>query len=60
MSLIRAWGGGLGPFDQAHLKINSNILSLDLHESILNSKLETKIRLNINFSMDLCIEHVVS
>jgi hypothetical protein len=33
---IRTWGGGLGHFDQAHLEINSNILPLDLHGSILN------------------------
>jgi hypothetical protein len=33
---IRAWGGELGHFDQAHLEINSNILSLNLHGSILN------------------------
>jgi hypothetical protein len=24
MALIRAWGGGLGPFDHAHLEINPN------------------------------------
>jgi hypothetical protein len=52
LSSIRAWGGGLGPFDQAHLEINSNILPLDLHGSILNSKLETKTRLNIHFLTD--------
>jgi hypothetical protein len=49
---IRAWGGGVGHFDQAHLEINSNILHLNFHGSILNSKLETKTRLNVYFLTD--------
>jgi hypothetical protein len=52
MPTIRTWGGGLDPFDQAHLEINFNIVLIDLHGFILNSKLETKIRLNIYFSID--------
>jgi hypothetical protein len=42
----------LVPCGLSPLKINFNILSLVLHESILNSKLKTKIRLNIHFSTD--------
>jgi hypothetical protein len=42
----------LVPYGSSLLVINSNILFLDLHGSILNSKLETKNRLNINFSTD--------
>jgi hypothetical protein len=40
------------PCGPSLLEINSNILPLDLHESILNLKLETKIRMNIHFSID--------
>jgi hypothetical protein len=42
----------LVPCGLSPLEINSNILPLDLHKSILNSKLETKIRMNIHFSTD--------
>jgi hypothetical protein len=42
----------LVPCGPSQLEINSNILPLDLHGSILNSKLETKTRLNIHFSTD--------
>jgi hypothetical protein len=50
----------LVPCDPSTLKINSYILLFDLHGSILNSKLETKTRMNIHFSIDWCIEHVAS
>jgi hypothetical protein len=42
----------LVPCGPSPLEINSNILPLDLHGSILNSKLETKTRMNIHFSTD--------
>jgi hypothetical protein len=42
----------LVPCGPSQLEINSNILPLDLHVSILNSKLEIKIRINIYFSTD--------
>jgi hypothetical protein len=42
----------LVPCGLSPLEINSNILPLDLHRSILNLKLETKTRLNIHFSTD--------
>jgi hypothetical protein len=45
-------GSGLGPLWPSPLEINSNILHLDLHGPILNSKLKTKIRLNIYFLTD--------
>jgi hypothetical protein len=50
-------GDGLGSHDQV-LEINSNILPLDLHGSRLNLILKTK--LNINSSIDQCIEHITS
>jgi hypothetical protein len=42
----------LVPCGPSLLEINSNILPLDLHGSILNSKLETKTRMNIHFPTD--------
>jgi hypothetical protein len=42
----------LVPCGPSPLEINSNILPLDLYGSILNSKLETKTRLNIHFLID--------
>jgi hypothetical protein len=54
---IRDVRDGLYPRDQI-LEINSNILLLDIKGSRLNSKLKTK--LNINSSIDQCIEHVTS
>jgi hypothetical protein len=42
----------LVPCGSSLLEINSNILPIDLHVSILNSKLKTKIRLNIHFLTD--------
>jgi hypothetical protein len=42
----------LVPCGPSLLEINSNILLLNLYESILNLKLETKIRMNIHFSTD--------
>jgi hypothetical protein len=50
----------LTPYGPSPLEINSNILPLDLHGSILNLKLETKTRMNIHSSTYLCIEHVAS
>jgi hypothetical protein len=43
-------GGRLGTLWPSPLDINSNIPPINLHGSILNSKLETKIRLSIYFS----------
>jgi hypothetical protein len=42
----------LVPCGPSPLEVNFNILPLDLHGSILNSKLETKTRMNIYFSID--------
>jgi hypothetical protein len=42
----------LVPCGPSPLNINSNILPLDLHGSILNSKLKIKIRINIHFTTD--------
>jgi hypothetical protein len=42
----------LVPCGPSLLEINSNILSLDFHGSILNSKLETKTGMNIHFSIE--------
>jgi hypothetical protein len=45
-------GGGFDPLWPSPQEINSNMLPLDVHGSILNSKLETKTRLNTLFSID--------
>jgi hypothetical protein len=53
---IRAWKMDLVLMTKS-VEINSNILPLDLKGSRLNSKLKTK--LNINYSIDQYIEHVM-